>query len=177
MFTDLKDRRLWFDGEVSTTAIALPTALSKRPIKWVHDVVTPDVEAYNKLQPREKRIGLKQSCGTIKTDWLPDVSSITWQDVEDYVFARHDAITTGMDSAERAKREERLANEYITFSKNPTYQMMLKTMLFVVLTLEDQKVTWGVGRGSSVSSYLLYVMGVHDIDSFEYDLQLSDFIS
>jgi DNA polymerase III alpha subunit len=35
---------------------------------------------------------------------------------------------------------------------------------------------WGIGRGSSVSSYVLYVLGVHDVDSYAYDLDIGDFL-
>jgi DNA polymerase III alpha subunit len=35
---------------------------------------------------------------------------------------------------------------------------------------------WGVGRGSSVASYVLYLLGVHRIDSMFYDLDPSEFL-
>jgi len=35
---------------------------------------------------------------------------------------------------------------------------------------------WGVGRGSSVSSYILYLIGVHKIDSIKYDLDYKEFL-
>jgi DNA polymerase III alpha subunit len=33
-----------------------------------------------------------------------------------------------------------------------------------------------VGRGSSVASYVLYLLGVHRIDSMFYDLDPSEFL-
>jgi DNA polymerase III alpha subunit len=35
---------------------------------------------------------------------------------------------------------------------------------------------WGVGRGSSVSSYVLYLLNVHRIDSIKYNLDYQDFL-
>jgi len=35
---------------------------------------------------------------------------------------------------------------------------------------------WGVGRGSSVASYVLYLLDVHRIDSMFYDLDPSEFL-
>jgi DNA polymerase III alpha subunit len=37
-------------------------------------------------------------------------------------------------------------------------------------------VIWGVGRGSSVSSYVLYLLGVHRINSMYYDLDVGEFL-
>jgi DNA polymerase III alpha subunit len=34
----------------------------------------------------------------------------------------------------------------------------------------------GVGRGSSTSSYVLYLLGVHFIDSIKYDLDINEFL-
>ena len=38
------------------------------------------------------------------------------------------------------------------------------------------QVLWGLGRGSSVSSYVLYLLGVHRINSLYYDLPIEEFL-
>lgn len=45
------------------------------------------------------------------------------------------------------------------------------------LIQEFQKadVIWGVGRGSSCASYLLYLLRVHDINPIKYDIPFSEF--
>jgi DNA polymerase III alpha subunit len=47
---------------------------------------------------------------------------------------------------------------------------------YIVDTLRDNKIIWGVGRGSSVSSYVLYLLGVHRIDSLKYQLDYREFL-
>ena len=42
--------------------------------------------------------------------------------------------------------------------------------------MRDNRVIWGVGRGSSVSSYVLYKLGIHRIDSMFYDLDVEEFL-
>jgi DNA polymerase III alpha subunit len=37
-------------------------------------------------------------------------------------------------------------------------------------------VLWGVGRGSSVASYCLYILGVHKVDSIKYELDIHEFL-
>ena len=52
---------------------------------------------------------------------------------------------------------------------------VLQCMKYIVDTLRKNNVVWGVGRGSSVSSYCLFLLGVHKIDSLKYDLPLEEF--
>jgi len=52
---------------------------------------------------------------------------------------------------------------------------VLRTMKYIVDTLRKNNVVWGVGRGSSVSSYVLFLLGVHKIDSVKYDLPIEEF--
>jgi len=52
---------------------------------------------------------------------------------------------------------------------------MLKSMKYIVDTLRTNNVIWGVGRGSSVASYVLHIIGVHKIDSVKYNLPIEEF--
>jgi len=52
---------------------------------------------------------------------------------------------------------------------------MLKTMKYVVDTLRANNIVWGVGRGSSVASYVLHIIGVHKIDSVKYNIPIEEF--
>jgi DNA polymerase III alpha subunit len=53
---------------------------------------------------------------------------------------------------------------------------LLRFMKFFVDTMRANSVVWGVGRGSSVSSYVLFLIGVHKIDSLFYDLPIEEFL-
>ena len=53
---------------------------------------------------------------------------------------------------------------------------ILRVLKYVVDTLRDKNVLWGVGRGSSVASYALFLIGVHKIDSIKYDLDWREFL-
>lgn len=52
---------------------------------------------------------------------------------------------------------------------------LLRFMIYLVDTLRENDIVWGVGRGSSVASYVLYLIGVHKIDSIKYDLDYKEF--
>ena len=53
---------------------------------------------------------------------------------------------------------------------------VLQLLIWIVDTMRKHNLVWGVGRGSSVSSYLLYILGVHKVDSYKYDLDIKEFL-
>ena len=69
---------------------------------------------------------------------------------------------------------ERVVQELRLFAKHDMIPM-LKTMKYVVDTLRANNIVWGVGRGSSVASYVLHIIGVHKIDSVKYNIPIEEF--
>jgi DNA polymerase III alpha subunit len=69
---------------------------------------------------------------------------------------------------------QRVVEELGLFAKHDMIPM-LKTMKYVVDTLRANNIVWGVGRGSSVASYVLFIIGVHKIDSVKYKLPINEF--
>ena len=53
---------------------------------------------------------------------------------------------------------------------------LLKYLKYLVDTMKTNNIIWGVGRGSSVASYVLYLLGVHRVDSMYYDLDPKEFL-
>jgi DNA polymerase III alpha subunit len=53
---------------------------------------------------------------------------------------------------------------------------ILRLLIHIVTILRKNNVVWGVGRGSSVASYCLYLLGVHRVDSIRYDLDIKEFL-
>jgi DNA polymerase III alpha subunit len=53
---------------------------------------------------------------------------------------------------------------------------LLYYLKYLIDTLEENEILWGVGRGSSVASYVLYLIGVHKIDSLAYNLDWREFL-
>lgn len=69
----------------------------------------------------------------------------------------------------------RVAEEYIEYDRRG-YIILLKFLKYLVDFMNENKILWGVGRGSSVASYILYLIGIHKIDSIKYDLEFSEFM-
>ena len=53
---------------------------------------------------------------------------------------------------------------------------LLRVLKYIVDILRKNNVVWGVGRGSSVASYTLFLLGVHKIDSVKYKLDWQEFL-
>jgi len=53
---------------------------------------------------------------------------------------------------------------------------LLRYMIYLVDFMRENDIVWGVGRGSSVASYVLYLIGVHRIDSLKYNLDWREFL-
>jgi len=69
---------------------------------------------------------------------------------------------------------ERLIQEIQLFQRHNMIPM-LKTMKYIVDTLRANNIVWGVGRGSSVASYALHIIGVHKINSIKYNIPIEEF--
>jgi DNA polymerase III alpha subunit len=80
--------------------------------------------------------------------------------------------------AERVSTVEealRVAEELALFRERGL-EPMLRFMIYLVQVMKDNKIVWGVGRGSSVSSFLLYLVGLHQINPIKYNLDIKEFI-
>lgn len=70
---------------------------------------------------------------------------------------------------------QRCGKELLLFQERNLFDL-LRYLKYLVDTLRGHNMIWGVGRGSSVASYVLYLLGVHRIDSMFYDLEPTEFL-
>lgn len=70
---------------------------------------------------------------------------------------------------------QRCGQELLMFQERNLFDL-LRYLKYLVDVMRENHVIWGVGRGSSVASYVLYKLGVHRIDSMHYDLDPSEFL-
>ena len=70
---------------------------------------------------------------------------------------------------------QRCGQELLLFQERHLFDL-LRYLKYLVDTMRSHNMIWGVGRGSSVASYVLYLLGVHRIDSMFYDLEPTEFL-
>jgi len=91
-----------------------------------------------------------------------------YKELDVYSFVMNKA---GDDLAELERVEEELAQFRVRGMNN-----LLRYMVYLVDFMRENNIVWGVGRGSSVASYVLYLIGVHRIDSIKYNLDWREFL-
>ena len=70
---------------------------------------------------------------------------------------------------------DRIKEELELYKKFELYSV-LKFLIYLVNLMRSKNIVWGVGRGSSVSSYVLYLIGVHKVNSIQYGLDIKEFL-
>ncbi|MFA5490434.1 MAG: hypothetical protein WC284_14710 [Candidimonas sp.] len=70
---------------------------------------------------------------------------------------------------------DRCCDELELFVK---YEMIdvLRFLIYFIKRCDEEGIIYGIGRGSSVASYVLYKIGLHQVDSLKYNLDINDFI-
>jgi len=86
-------------------------------------------------------------------------------DIEDYVLGL----------CETPEQKQRVDYE-LSLYKSHAMMDVLQFLKYMVDTLRKNNIVWGVGRGSSVASYVLYLLGVHKVDSIKYNLDPTEFL-
>ncbi len=69
----------------------------------------------------------------------------------------------------------RLEEELVQFKARNMLDL-LRWLKYFVDICSKEDVVWGIGRGSSVASYVLYLIGVHNIDPIKYNLDWEEFL-
>ena len=70
---------------------------------------------------------------------------------------------------------QRAGQELLMYQERNMFTL-LKYLKYLVDTMRKNNVVWGVGRGSSVASFVLYLIGIHRINSLHYDLPIEEFL-
>ena len=73
-------------------------------------------------------------------------------------------------------KEYRRAFEELEEVKKRGMLDLLRYMIYLVDFMRKNNIVWGVGRGSSVASYVLYLIGVHKINSIQFELDWHEFL-
>jgi hypothetical protein len=72
-------------------------------------------------------------------------------------------------------RLQRCGQELLLFQERNLFDL-LRYLKYLTDTMTANKLIWGVGRGSSVASFVLYLLGVHKINSLHYELDPVEFL-
>ena len=80
-----------------------------------------------------------------------------------------------LDTCQSDEEKLRVQMEYDLFEKK-NFIRVLQFLIYFVDTLRANNIVWGVGRGSSVASFCLFLIGVHKINPLLYNLDITEFL-
>ena len=90
-------------------------------------------------------------------------------------YANMDVAKYILDLCETQEQLQRVGEELLLFLEKELFDV-LKLLIYISDTAKNNDIVLGVGRGSSVSSYILYLIGIHKVDSMLYDLDIKEFL-
>lgn len=178
--TSLNDRTLRYDGvsifEPQFLAGAVARGLPPSMIRVRGD--DEDVRRFNEMVAEADRI---------RQETVEPVSlSMVWQLPEQYKNLNLDeyvARAFGDRCQELYKKYSpeqydqailRIADELQEIEARGMVEFM-RTVIYILDTFKRKNVVWGVGRGSSCASYVLFVLGLHAVDCILLDVPMSEF--
>lgn len=80
-----------------------------------------------------------------------------------------------LDQCSTEAELQRVGHELLLYAERDLFNL-LRYLKYLVDVMRENGIIWGVGRGSSVASYALYLLGVHKIDSLHYELSVEEFL-
>lgn len=90
-------------------------------------------------------------------------------------YKEMDIASYVLDFCKTDEQLQRVGHELLMYQERDLFDL-LRYLKYLVDTMKENNIIWGVGRGSSVASYVLYLLGVHKIDSLYYDLAPEEFL-
>jgi len=148
--------------------------------------VNPDesLSNYNLIDNQLYSDAIKKNFSSIELiDALPNIdidvdswhkqNQVTWHMPDNY--KNLDVAEWVLSKCNNDEEVQRCGQELLEYAERDMLDMLCY-LKYLVDIMTKNSIVWGVGRGSSVSSFVLYKIGVHRINSLYYDLDFNEFM-
>jgi len=109
----------------------------------------------------------------LSVDSFDELNQNLWHMPEEYLSM--DIAKCVLDQCKDEIELQRAGEELLLFQDRGMFTL-LKYLKYLVDTMRTHNIVWGVGRGSSVASFILFLIGIHRINSLHYDLSIDEFL-
>lgn len=153
------------DFYMSNPDLRIKTVLTSDNIKFSDELElsdTPEIKKYSAIDPFIHSV----------KDW-DNLQQSTWFMPEEY--ENFDIAKFVLDHCNGISELQRAGQELLIYQERGLFPL-LRYLKYLVDTMRKHNVVWGVGRGSSVASFVLFLIGVHKINSLYYDLSIDEFL-
>jgi DNA polymerase III alpha subunit len=163
-------------GQTYTTSNELCDLLYKNPTLDISLFQVEDSLEYNRsVADLHAELDLLDSYHSISqtVEEFDKVLQTNWRMPKEYKELDIAAYVLGLCKEEHEL--QRVGEELILYQERNLFDL-LRYLKYLIDTLRKNNIVWGVGRGSSVASYVLFLIGVHKIDSLYYNLNIDEFL-
>lgn len=173
MKTQLKDRTLWFDGTNQVDPDLVPDLLLRgvsqdKIIAEEND----DLKLFNQIAD-DPILSTKTENALFDLSWnIPD--QYVQLDLPNYLKSKLAALQNKNDRYKKPEYEARLQIELVEIEKREITSLV-KTLIYIVDQLRANGKVWGVGRGSSCASLILFLMDLHKVDPIRFGISHTEF--
>ena len=172
---DLKDRIITDTGAmVAKHGLLVNLALDGKPFKHLPFEPHIDIARYHRIEGTTKTAMEWREDDTVTG---PDDDTFEWDIPDEYrdldimELCEENLIAFGLTSDNYV---DRLSQELILVEDRGMADF-LRCLLWVTQTVRENNVVWGLGRGSSCASLVLYLLGVNKVDPVRYDIPMEEF--
>jgi len=172
--TPLKNRTLWYDGTVETSPDQV-WELFLRGVdasKVVVNSVDEDVELYNSIE-EIPLMSKKESNKKLNFDWIIPEKYNHFQ-IHEVIIDRLYLFLKDVPEEKHLQYVTRVELELEEINSRGL-QNLFRTLVYVIDTLRENSLVWGVGRGSSCACFCLFLLGIHLIDPVKFGIPLEEF--
>lgn len=179
LFTELAERTLRFDG----VSLLHPEQVERfllrglKPSQIRVTELNPELESFNTNVTADERLS---------TELVEPMSfKMTWQlpkeyltlNVEQHVLAVFEERLPGLayDATQTEIAINRVAQELSEFEKRGLFDL-LRVIVYVLDRFKEAGQVYGVGRGSSCASFVLFLLGLHVVDPVKFEIPLEEFM-
>ena len=163
-------------GQIYYTQSELVDLLYRNPTLDISAFAVTDAESYNaslqSLHLDWARLTQYEPL-TISIDQFDQANQSTWYMPDQY--KNFDIAQWVLDQCNSEAELQRVGQELLLYQERNLFPLLCY-LKYLVDTMNQNGIVWGVGRGSSVSSFVLYLIGVHRINSLYYDLDIEEFL-
>tara|TARA_R110001592_G_scaffold51456_6_gene158216 strand:+ start:7726 stop:8262 length:537 start_codon:yes stop_codon:yes gene_type:complete len=174
---ETKDSLDKFSRSQNNENIGIELLYSNKSLDGVEFISTQDVNDYN-MQCNELGVDpltLLADMG-IDVDTFHNSMQSQWMipdhykeiDIDEYVVHK-------LPTSPTQEQINRVVEELELYRSRNLYPI-LRALIYIIDTMRKHEIVWGVGRGSSVASYVLYLLGIHKVDSLKYNLDIKEFL-
>lgn len=162
-------------GEIGRTVEEIQELLRINP-----DLDLTMVQCVNASQHNQAVVENYSDLSLLK-DWTEKLENPHWHELKQQQwfmpkeFLDLDIESLLLATADSPEETARITEELAEYRKRHLLNM-LRYLCWLSITLKENQVVLGVGRGSSVASFCLFKLGLHKINSLVWDLNISEFL-